>query len=250
MATNSIRRFVVVGQQDPDLKTVGRQRRKDVVAPLDEGDAVLKEFGNGEILGIAELLDAVGVEMVDDHVALVAIGEGEGRLVTGSSTPTARAKPWVKWVLPAPRSPTSTRRSPSTTKAATSAARAWVPATSVVAQEITFEATDRAPDGRLDGDHGEHPNLIDRGLDLARRRRNEAVAVAAHVRREDRPGQPIVGTLGDNEALPGVEHGVGHDHTDHGVGAEVGPQRVDGEGQADAPSRPAGSPRRRCRRPH
>ena len=49
---------VVVGQQDPDLKTVGRQRRKDVVAPLDEGDAVLKEFGNGEILGIAELLDA------------------------------------------------------------------------------------------------------------------------------------------------------------------------------------------------
>ena len=74
---------VVVGQQDPDLKTVGRQRRKDVVAPLDEGDAVLKEFGNGEILGIAELLDAVGVEMVDDHVALVAIGEGEGRTGDG-----------------------------------------------------------------------------------------------------------------------------------------------------------------------
>ena len=62
---------IVVGQQDPDLETVGRQRRKDVVAPLDEGDAVLEEFGNGEILGIAELLDAVGVEMVDDDVALV-----------------------------------------------------------------------------------------------------------------------------------------------------------------------------------
>ena len=66
---------------------------------------------------------------------------------------------------------------------------------------------------KINGDDGEHPNLIDRGLDLARRRRNEAVAVAAHVRREDRPGKPIVGALGDDEAAPCFEHGVGRDHT-------------------------------------
>ena len=44
-----------------------------------------------------------------------------------------------------------------------------------------------------------------------------------------------MGALGDDEALTGVEHGVGHNHTDHSVGAEVLPQRVVGEGPSRRP---------------
>ena len=47
-------------------------------------------------------------------------------LVTGSVTPRARAKPWVKVVLPAPRSPLRTRRSPGSARRANAEATAFV----------------------------------------------------------------------------------------------------------------------------
>src|SRR3954454_7032708 len=45
-------------------------------------------------------------------------------LVTGSSTPRPAANPWANAVLPVPRSPASTSRSPGAARPAISAARA------------------------------------------------------------------------------------------------------------------------------
>src|SRR4051794_22294735 len=58
-------------------------------------------------------------------------------LVTGSSTPRPAANPWANAVLPVPRSPARTSRSPGAARPAISAARARVSSTDFVAALIT-----------------------------------------------------------------------------------------------------------------
>ena len=60
-------------------------------------------------------------------MARVKVGE-----VIGTSTPRAAPRPWVNAVLPAPRSPQSTIKSPGRIKSARAAASRRVPSTDVV----------------------------------------------------------------------------------------------------------------------
>ena len=71
---------VVAGAEgEPHLEVVVRQHGEDGVAPLDEHHAALVEhLGQAEVEGLAQLLEAVHVEVVHREAALVHVDEREG----------------------------------------------------------------------------------------------------------------------------------------------------------------------------
>ena len=189
--------------------------------------------------------------MVDDHVALVAIGEGEGRAGDG--------------LIDADR--------PSEALGEVGLACA----------EITDEHEEIAIDdqggnlgrqglgsGDVGGGAGDHPSRLPTVLRWPSRRRRRRASEPDRPGPRPRPsppqrsrrrrcacaagrppGQPIVGTLGDNEALPGVEHGV---DTTTPITVLVLRSAPNGRrrGARPTPRREFGPDRsrRRCRRPH
>ena len=85
---------VVAGSEgDAHLEVVVGQDREDGVAPLDEHHAaVVEHLGQPEVEGLAQLLEAVDVEVVHGQPALVDVDEGEGGARDPIRRPRARAR--------------------------------------------------------------------------------------------------------------------------------------------------------------
>ena len=113
---------------DPHARGDALERRLGDLGPFEEGDAVGREVvvEQGRVLG-GERAEAIEVEVGDLGVAAEQVPDRvKVGLVTGPSTPKARAAPRTKVVLPAPSSPLTSTTSPGRRRAASCAPAASV----------------------------------------------------------------------------------------------------------------------------
>ena len=218
--------------------------------PLDEHHtAVVEQLGQPQVGHLAELVEPVDVEVVDGETASYCWARVKVGLVMGSVTSSARPNPWVNAVLPAPRSPARTIRSPGPRQAPTAAAKAWVSSTDPVrAVSAAASTAPRLPTGVRTPPGAQRP-MAPATTWVARARTTSASATTAPVVAATKASpslrvwagntarvRPVVGALRHQVATHLGELGVGGHHTDGGV-AQRGAER-----QAAAPPGPRPPP--------